>query len=106
MNRKERRNTEGKLHKLGFSKSEAKTLIKLGSGKRHINSIPEGTKVKLNIEKTEKGNPARNKWVDENIDNIFTVKYDSKYGDNPIMVEFEEYPLWLWCVDELIAVSE
>jgi hypothetical protein len=78
----------------------------LGSGKKQLNSIPEGTKVKLNIDKTEKGNPARNKWVDENIDNIFTVKYDPKYGDDPVMVEFEEYPLWLWCVDELITISE
>ena len=105
MNRKQKRSSVKSLRKLGLNNVSAKQIVKNINIRQTFDTITEGAKVKINIENTEKGNPERNKWVEENKDKVFTVKYNPKYGDSPIMVEFEEYPLWLWCVNELIVVE-
>jgi hypothetical protein len=107
MNREERRKTEKKIKsKFRISSMAAKEIVKLQNIRQMYDPIPEGTKVMINVDQTEKGNPARNKWVDKNKDKVFTVKYNKDYGEKPIMVELEEYPVWLWCINELIVISE
>lgn len=107
MNREQRRKAEKNVKsKLKVSATTAKEIVKLQGVRQELDPIPEGTKVKININNTEKGNPVRNKWIDENQDRVFTVKYNPKWGENPIMVEFEEDNLWLWCINELDIVTK
>lgn len=106
MNRSERRKTERNVkHKFKCSTTTAKEIVKLQNVRKEFDPIPEGTKVKINLNNIETGNPARNKWIEENDNKIFTVKYNPKWGENPIMVEFEEDDTWLWCINELTVVE-
>lgn len=77
--------------------------------------IPEGTKVKIDVEKLQKEktyNKRNVKWkefIENNKDTIFTVEYDENKKDNPKMVCLKEdtSPVkWLFFVGDLIVVKE
>lgn len=78
-------------------------------------TLPEGTKVKLNYESltSEPTYPKKvnryREFVENNKDKIFTVKYDEKYKDRPVLVSFAEDTnevKWLWhCESDLIVVE-
>ena len=78
--------------------------------------ISEGSKVKLNYESliNEPDYPKKVKkykdFVEQNKDKIFTVQYDTKYKDKPILVvlaEDENEVKWLWhCEHDLIVVDK
>jgi hypothetical protein len=106
MNREQRRKAEKNLRKkFHISQVSAEQIIKLQAVRQEFDIIPEGTAVKLNLDKTEKGNPKRNQWMEENKEKVFHVKYDPKYGEKPIMILLEEEPLWIWCINELTVVE-
>lgn len=105
MNRAERRRMKRNLDRIGLSDVSSKQIIKNATVRDKFDIIPEGSKVMLNINNTEKGNPVRNKFVEENINKVFTVKYESRFGEKPIMVVFNENPYWIWCINELIVVE-
>ena len=79
-------------------------------------TIPEGTKVKLNYENITnepdytKKVKAYREFVENNKDKIFTVQYDEKYKNKPILVSFKEDTndiKWLWyCETDLIVLDE
>ena len=58
--------------------------------------IPEGTKVKLNYDSLTNEPSYRKKvqayrdFIENNKDTIFTVQYDEKYKDKPILVSLQE----------------
>lgn len=107
MNRKERRKmTKDIKHKFKCSSDVAESVVKLRDLKDKFGSIPEGSKVKINLENVHQGNDKRNKWVDKNKDNVFTVKYPKRFKKNPTVVEFKEDKTWLWSFDELTVVEE
>jgi hypothetical protein len=106
MNREERRRKQKQLQFKGMTKEKAKNIVEMASRISKGEVIPEGTKVKINMNEVEKGNPARNSWMDIHNNDIFTVKYNPRYGENPKLVEFEEDTTWLWYVGELINVSD
>lgn len=106
MNREERRRKQKQLQRKGYSKEKAKNIVEMASRIFTGDVIPEGTKVKLNLDKVEKGNLLRNTWIDSHKDDIFTVKYNPKYGENPKIVEFLEESNWLWHVGELTVLNE
>ena len=77
--------------------------------------IPEGTKVKIDVEKLQKEktyNKRNVKWrefIENNKDTIFTVEYDRDKKDNPKMVCLKEdtSPVkWLFFVGDLIVIKE
>jgi len=78
-------------------------------------TILEGTKVKLNV-KQIKSRPdyirmrdTYKEFVESNVDNIFTVEYDEKKKDEPILVCLMEDPSevkWLFWVGDLFIVKE
>lgn len=78
-------------------------------------TILEGTTVKLNV-KQIKSRPdyirmrdTYKEFVESNIDNIFTVEYDEKKKDEPILVCLKEDPTevkWLFWIGDLIIVKE
>ena len=82
----------------------------------NANILAEGTKVRLNyysivnepVYKSKR--KAYKKFVNENKDKIFTVEYDEKYKDKPILVSLKEDDgevKWLWhCESDLIVVDE
>lgn len=73
-------------------------------------TLPEGCKVKLDIEvlkggidydrKTEKWK----QWIADHQDDTFTVEYDPKFGEQPKVVTLKEDtsdPKWLWFIGDL-----
>ena len=77
--------------------------------------IPEGTKVKIDVEKLQKEktyNKRNVKWrefIENNKDTVFTVEYDENKKDNPKMVCLKEdtSPVkWLFFVGDLIVLKE
>ena len=81
-----------------------------------VNILAEGTKVRLNYDSIVNEPVYKNKlnrykkFVNENKDKIFTVEYDEKYKDKPILVllkEDESKVKWLWhCESDLIVVDD
>jgi hypothetical protein len=106
MNREERRNKVKQLQSQGMTKENAKNIVERANKISKDSTIPEGTKVKLDINKVEMGNPVRNKWINKHKNETFTVKYNPRYGEDPKLVEFEEDDTWLWYVGELITIQE
>lgn len=94
----------------------ADRLWKLAYKKRWDDTRPqltEGTKVKLDVEKILSKKQVRHlsqKYIDfvnAHKDDVFTVLYTDKFGDNPDIVMLEEDPSdpkWLWWTGELIKV--
>jgi hypothetical protein len=78
--------------------------------------IPEGTKVRLNYENITSEPDYQKKvkryrdFIEENKDKIFTVQYDKKYKDTPILVvlkEDESRVKWLFHYEyDLIVVDK
>lgn len=78
--------------------------------------IPEGTKVKLNYDSiTNDPNYERKvqgykDFVEDNKDKIFTVEYDEKYRNKPLLVMLKEDASelkWLWHSKyDLIVINE
>ena len=77
--------------------------------------IPEGTKVKIDVEKLQKEktyNKRNVKWkefIENNKDTVFTVEYDENKKDNPKMVCLKEdtSPVkWLFFIGDLIVIKE
>ena len=81
-----------------------------------VYTIPEGTKVKLNYENIinepdyTKKVKAYREFVENNKNKIFTVQYDEKYKNKPILVSLKEDTneiKWLWyCETDLIVLDE
>lgn len=81
-----------------------------------VNILAEGTRVRLNYdsivnEPVYKSKLNRYKqFVNANKDTIFTVEYDEKYKDKPILVSLKEDDnkvKWLWhCESDLIVVDD
>lgn len=81
-----------------------------------VYTIPEGTKVKLNYENIineqdyTKKVKAYREFVENNKNKIFTVQYDEKYKNKPILVSLKEDTSeikWLWyCETDLIVLDE
>lgn len=103
--------------------SVEKYLDKLQSIRNAVNgavdevyTLDEGTKVKLNYESITsepdyKKKVARYKeFVENNKDTIFTVQYDEKYKNKPILVSLAEDDnevKWLWhCESDLIVIED
>lgn len=106
MSRKIRRKLQRALTKKGYSKKQSKSMVDIVSAYSKGEAIPEGVKVRVNPDKTNKGNRIRNEWVDSNQDKIFTVKYrKDNHSSKPTLVEFEEDNTWLWHVRELIVLK-
>jgi len=109
MNREQRRKTAKELKSKGYSKEKVDAFLNIN---KSTETIPEGTKVKLNIDKI-KSHPDYNKltskyksWVNENKDKVFTVKYEKYYGDNPNIVALLEDEIgWNFYVGDLIVVK-
>ncbi len=110
MNREQRRKTAKELKSKGYSKEKIDAFLNIN---KTTESIPEGTKVKLNIDKI-KSHPDYYKltgkyknWVNDNKDIVFTVKYEESYGDNPnIVALLEDKTGWNFYVGDLIVVKE
>ena len=78
-----------------------------------VYTLAEGTKVKLNYESITSEPDYKKKvtrykeFVENNKDTIFTVQYDEKYKNKPILVSLAEDDnevKWLWhCESDLIV---
>lgn len=81
-----------------------------------VYTIPEGTKVMLNYESITNEPDYKSKvegyreFVENNKDKIFTVQYDEKYRNRPVLVSLAEdtnETKWLWhCESDLIVIDE
>lgn len=74
------------------------------------NGIPNGTQVKLNLSTIQKDPNYQRKsdkwkeWIEEHKEEIFTVEYDPKFGEQPKVVTLKEDtsdPKWLWFIGDL-----
>lgn len=68
----------------------------------------EGTKVEINSKTFNAGNPKRNRWYEEHKNEEFTIQYDPRYGQKPIIYELSEdtsEPKWLFSFHELSKVK-
>ena len=82
-------------------------------GNRDGLSIPEGSKVQLNIEKMKKHpdwdrlEERYRKFVEDNIDTVFTVEYDEQYQYEPLwvcLVEDTNPIKWLFYIGDLKVI--
>ena len=99
-----------------MKRKAADRLWKLAYQKRYDDTEPllaEGTKVKLDVDQilsTKQRRHLSQKYIDfvnTHKDDVFTVEYESRFGDEPSIVLLKEDdtdPKWLWWVGELIAV--
>lgn len=81
-----------------------------------VYTIPEGAKVMLNYESITNELDYKNKvesyreFVENNKDKVFTVQYDEKYRNKPVLVSLAEDTnkiKWLWhCESDLIVIDE
>lgn len=81
-----------------------------------VYTIPEGTKVMLNYDSITNEPDYKAKvegyrdFVENNKDKIFTVQYDEKYRNKPVLVSLAEDTneiKWLWhCESDLIVIDE
>lgn len=81
-----------------------------------VYTIPEGTKVMLNYESIINEPDYKSKvegyreFVENNKDKVFTVQYDEKYRNKPVLVSLAEDTnkiKWLWhCESDLIVIDE
>lgn len=72
-------------------------------------SYKEGAKVKINPLKVNRGNPLKNKWIDDHTDQIFTIEYDPKFNRETLVYSFKEdmsEPKWLFSHAELVECNE
>jgi hypothetical protein len=114
MNREQRR-------KLNLSPKESAVLtdlINMSKVKKALDNwkpIPEGTKVKLNIERIkadvnyDRLTDQYKTWIKENQDKTFTVEYDAKHKDNPQLLclkENVEPVQWLFWEGDLIVLED
>ncbi len=113
MNREQRRVVQKKT---GASANMIKAAEKLTSQGTPLETptIPEGTKVKINVDKifSETGfadrMPRFRQFVQESRDKIFTVEYDPEHRDRPTLVCLKEDPSevkWLWYIGDLEVVE-
>lgn len=99
-----------------MKRKAADRLWKLAYQKRYDDTEPlltEGTKVKLDVDKilsTKQRRHLSQKYIDfvnTHKDDVFTVEYESRFGDEPgivLLKEDDTDPKWLWWAGELIAV--
>lgn len=114
---KPKKNSKKILKKTNQNSSEIKwkiikTLLVMNEDKE---TIAEGTKVKLNIDKI-KAHPMWKRmregykdFVNKGVDKIFTVEYDKGKENNPSLVCLKEdtnTPKWLFFVGDLVIVEE
>jgi hypothetical protein len=114
MNREQRRTYAKKLRSNGISNETVSNIARL---KRKLDSVPwmaEGEKVRLNMKSIladkdyEKKQDKWKQFVQDNKDTIFTVEWDAKHRDNPVLVCLKEDPSpvkWLWWVGDLEVVK-
>ena len=105
------------IQKYKFYYDKIKSIQDVVNGKLDdVYTIPEGTKVKLNYENIinepdyTKKVKAYREFVENNKNKIFTVQYDEKYKNKPILVSLKEDTSkikWLWyCETDLIVLDE
>jgi hypothetical protein len=114
MNREQRRTFAKNLRAKGISKESVSNIAKL---KQKLDSVPriaEGEKVRLNVKSIlsdpdyEKKQDRWKQFVQDNKDAIFTVEWDDRHRDNPVLVCLKEDPSplkWLWWVGDLEVVK-
>lgn len=121
MNREERRNLAKKIKKanktlkLGLNKTQLKDYIKFKEEQLSSVVLFEGDRVKIDYKGItsrvdyDKRRPEYRDFIEQNKNNIFTVKYDEKYRNNPWLVSLEEdttEPRWLFTTSDLIPYNE
>jgi hypothetical protein len=105
LNRKQRR----QLDKNGYDGNKISDII---SAADSIKYIQEGEKVKLDVKKItgredwQKLTERYRSFVMSNVNTIFTVQYEEKYGDKPSLVTFVEDNTWLWWTGDLIVLKD
>lgn len=114
INREEKRKYIKTLRAKGISKEDAELYLNYKQKTESIISIPEGTKVNLDLEQIKsqpdyERHPEKYKnWVEANEDNVFTVEYDEGKKVNPVTVclkEDESQPKWLFWIGDLKVVE-
>ena len=98
-----------------LEKLEHKRRLDAAIEKNGIPTFLPGKKVKLNYKKIKKSPNYKRKRIDWKMfvgrhqNDVFTVEYDPKFGENPSVVCFAEDrhdPKWLWAVADLIPCNE
>lgn len=111
MNREQRRHPS----KISLDDRIKSAVESLQKKEKNSIIIPEGIKVKLNIDRIKKDvNYPRltdkyKIWVDNHADEVFTVEYDEKHQENPTLVCFKEdtsKPKWLFWTGDLTILVE
>ena len=114
MNREQRRKYEKSLRSKGISSTDAKNIVSLKQKIDSTEPIPEGSKVRLDIDvikndpNYERKVDRYKQFVDENKDKTFTVEYDARHKNKPLIVCLKEdtsLVKWLWSVEELVQVD-
>lgn len=115
MNREQRRTYEKNLRAKGMSKENASNIVKLKQKLDSVPWLPEGQKVRLNLKSImsdpdyEKKQDRWKQFVQDNKDTVFTIKWDDRHRDNPVLVCLKEDPTpgkWLWWVGDLEKVDD
>lgn len=114
INREQRRNYTKQLKAKGFNDKQIDFIIKSKQLQEKQKLIPEGTKVKLNINQIksdvnyQRKTDIYHKWTEDHKDNVFTVEYDEKHKYNPILVCFKEDTQyrWLHWIGDLTIIKE
>lgn len=82
--------------------------------KGRLNKFLEGDKVKIDVKQIKNRREWSDgslredykKFVEDNIDTIFTIQFDENHGKESVIVCFQEDPKWLWWQDDLIKEKE
>lgn len=111
MGREQRRKFVKAARKKGLSPYIADLYWKMKNGDTTI-ELHEGDRVKLNVKAIqrhpdyEKLAESYRKFVESHIDDVFTVVYDRKYQDKPVVVCLKEDPAGhLFWTGNLIKVN-
>ena len=113
MNREQKRQLKKQLSKVSKKTNEPKQRPTFVD--RTDLSIPEGSKVKLNIERiTKRKDYSRMRetykdFVENHKDTVFTVEYDPKHTYEPVWVCLAEdtTPIkWLFYIGDLLLLDE
>lgn len=121
MNRTEKRQFKKTLQKASrrYDKNARQAISGMVSSNNNVRrvdlSIPEGAKVKFRIDKM-RAHPdwfrleeRYRKFVEDNVDTIFTVQYDALYPKEPLWVCLAEDPSpikWLFYIGDLKQITE
>lgn len=117
MNREQKRKFKKQLKKAKNSSMNLRLPINKVSTSvnREGLSIPEGTRVKFNIQKMKLHPEWKTlaqeyrEFVEQNVNKVFTVEYDEQYPYEPLWICLAEDPnpiKWLFYIGDLQVVEE